>query len=158
MIHIFWDIWWRKNSWQFISTELLLTPFQFSHITATGVFITASYRPTLFILSLLMSFQSYCLALNNWMISEEWIGKDMEGNGHSPIQYLITEFACRDWRKPQNLKIASLLAENWILAFQIWDRSDCSTWFGPYSNFTKLFICSQTWYQHWSSSQSFSPH
>jgi hypothetical protein len=37
------------------------------------------------------------------MISEQWIAKDVEGNGRGVISGTSQEFAWRDWRQPRKI-------------------------------------------------------
>jgi hypothetical protein len=50
------------------------------------------------------------------MISEEWNGKDLEGNGRGLMKNTIPSFVWRDWEKPWNtiFRIAGHRPEIWI--------------------------------------------
>jgi hypothetical protein len=52
---------------------------------------------------------------NEGMISECWIGKDIEGSGHGLIYGTSPAFAWRDWEKKQksSVRIAGLWAKIW---------------------------------------------
>jgi hypothetical protein len=59
--------------------------------------------------------RSRYIASNDRIISELWIGKDVEGSGRSQIFGAVPEVVCRDWGTPRKtlVRIAGLLAGIW---------------------------------------------
>jgi hypothetical protein len=75
--------------------------------------LTISFLFVVYLTTLLSNWG--CIASNESVISEWWIGKDLEGSGCDLIFGTITALACRDWEKPRNtsVKIARLRVLIW---------------------------------------------
>jgi hypothetical protein len=82
------------------------------------------------LLSLFMHVSSSIdIALNDTIIEEWWIGKDVEGNGHDFFQSTIPTFIWRDRRKPgkTSARIVGVPAEIEPIAFGI-QVSSATSW------------------------------